>query len=307
MTISVKTRIPVFTRFEIIHRSQLNMERNVYWTHFHLWFIDYLEEFLIATAPDLKERFNSDDLQILTLDTYIEHKLSAFLYETLCINLSIGEINIRESFVKILVSFTRGKDKVAEGWQRIKFVDREGKTVEIPNNIIGDREQLCVIDETLNDSVIDKGPSKELFMRQRKVYLSHTDRNGNTYPLVYLIWFAEIREDFLLHIANNFKERFSSGLRILTHDTYLKNYKNTASFNDIVAVDIRVDELRPASAKLLFTQTKEGKKLAEGWQTVVFADKEGKIMRIPKDILWNSRNYAIKGLNLLKLLGKIKE
>ena len=97
---------PLFTRFEIVHGGQLNMERNVYWTNFHALFADALEEFLIYLEPDLRERFISGELQIFTFDTYIEHNLSAFLYENLCINLSIGEINTRESLVKILVTYT---------------------------------------------------------------------------------------------------------------------------------------------------------------------------------------------------------
>ena len=65
-------------------------------------------------------------------------------------------------------------------------------------------------------------------------------------------------------------------------------------------------EVKPASAKLLFVQTKDDKRLAEGWQTVVFANSEGKPTRIPLEILWNSKKYAVEGLNYLKLFGKVK-
>ncbi|MFH1582670.1 MAG: hypothetical protein ABIA08_02860 [bacterium] len=303
-----QTKITPFTKEHTVHPDELNMEKNTYWTEYPLWFIKLLGESLNSITPGLKERLRSEEVKTPLFDIYIKHVLPTFMYDNLSVSLELDEINHNDSSVKSSVVFERGEEKIAEGWQRIVFKNAEGHLIAVPDEIAKTVKTVNIIDKNSSDLVIDKNPGKKTFTCIKTVYLHHTNNEGLTSPMVYLNWFGETREAFLLEIMPGFNEQFASGLRILTHDTYLRNYSVGASFNETVSVGISVGEMRSTSAKLLFTFKKADKTLARGWQTVVFfSSQRGKPIRIPVHVLKNSAPYAAKGLNVFKFFSKIEQ
>jgi acyl-CoA thioesterase FadM len=125
------------------------------------------------------------------------------------------------------------------------------------------------------------------------VSLSDTNMEGNVYWTHYLDWFGHVREQFLLHVVADFNAKFVEGLRLITHETSLKNLL-PAFFGDKICVKISVAKMKPRAmrARLVFEICKEnGEKLAEGWQEILFAKiSENKIpdihdlIEIPEDI-----------------------
>lgn len=135
----------------------------------------------------------------------------------------------------------------------------------------------------------------EKFRYQEFVGIGETNMEGNVYWARYFDWFGKAREVFLLSLVPNFVELFSSGLRIVTHETSIKHI-SSAFFTEEIILELSIGEIKNASAKIMvdFIKKASGEKIAEGWQTIVFADAQGKIMPIPSNI----KEAGLKYLNV---------
>ncbi|MDP2664063.1 MAG: thioesterase family protein [bacterium] len=115
------------------------------------------------------------------------------------------------------------------------------------------------------------------------VSIGDTNMEQNVYWTRYVDWFAKAREVFLMSIFPDFLKIFASGSRIMTHETNLK-HMSSAFFAEEVTLEITMGEVRRTSAKMFATFIKKGsgEKIAELWQTLVFADNQGKPVPIPQ-------------------------
>ncbi len=109
------------------------------------------------------------------------------------------------------------------------------------------------------------------------VSIGDTNMEGNVYWLNYFAWLGKAREVFLMFIFPNFLQLFSSGARIITHETNIKHIA-PSFFSEEIVLEISTGEVRNTSTKIFvqFVKKSTGEKIAEGWQTLVFIDKEGK-------------------------------
>lgn len=141
----------------------------------------------------------------------------------------------------------------------------------------------------------------EKFRHREFVGIGETNMEGNVYWATYFDWLGKAREVFLLSLIPNFAELFSSGLRIMTHETSIKHI-SSAFFAEQIILELSLSEIKGVSAKIMVDFIKEasGEKIAEGWQTVVFADAQGKPAPIPQ-------NIKEAGLKYLIVSSKIKQ
>jgi len=280
-------QVSTYSESITVHDCHTNMEGNAYWTEYHKWFADALEGLFMSIVPDLRERFKANHLKIKLFDTYIKHIASAFFGDTVNVEIEIGQIDTKRSLIEFLVKFTNEENKIATGWQRVSLVDEKGNKIGVPEDVI--RLGSTQSSRKLVGSV-RRGKSKKKFEVPKLVSLHHTNTKGETYPTVYLEWLGEAREEFIMDIDPDFIEQFQHGMRTLTHDTYLRHYKSIF-FPDTVTIEIQVGKIRLSSARLLFAFVKDGEVIAEGWQTLVFANDKGKPIRIPLNIIRPGLKY----------------
>lgn len=126
------------------------------------------------------------------------------------------------------------------------------------------------------------------------VSIGDTNMEGNVYWTNYFEWFGKAREAFLISVFPEFLKMFSSGARLLTHETNIRHI-SSAFFTEEIVLEISVGEMRKTSAKVLvdFIKKSTGEKIAEGWQTIVFANAEGRPAPIPSELREAVLKYAI--------------
>lgn len=116
------------------------------------------------------------------------------------------------------------------------------------------------------------------------VSIGDTNMEGNVYWVNYFAWLGKAREVFLISIFPDFLKILASGYNIVTHETNIKHIAS-AFFTEEIILEISMGEVRSTSAKMFVKfQKKTGEKIAEGWQTLVFVDKQGDPAFIPAEL-----------------------
>jgi YbgC/YbaW family acyl-CoA thioester hydrolase len=125
--------------------------------------------------------------------------------------------------------------------------------------------------------------AKEKFIFEKTVYLGDTNAEGNVYFARYFDWQGQAREAFYKKYFPI--EIWNSGLKIITVNASIE-YKQEAYLFDEISIEIKLSNLKQASAEMAFTFVNKltGKLLASGLQKIAFADKSGKLIHMPEKI-----------------------
>jgi len=134
--------------------------------------------------------------------------------------------------------------------------------------------------------------SKE-FIFDKTVYLSDTNAFGNAYFSKYFEWQGMAREAFFREIMPNPSFLIDSGINLITKKAAI-DYKHEVFLYDDIEISLKVGAVKQASADLLFTYRKKKDKtvIAQGYQTVIFADKNGQFLKIPQEIIIKAAPYT---------------
>lgn len=141
------------------------------------------------------------------------------------------------------------------------------------------------------------------FIFEKTVYLSDTNAFGNAYFSKYFEWQGMAREAFFRAIMPNPNFLMNSGLVLITKRAATEFKKELFLYDDI-EIGIKVGAVKQASADLIFNIRKKQDKsvVAIGYQTVIFTDKNEKLVKIPEEII----NKAIPFVDEKRfILGKI--
>ncbi len=128
---------------------------------------------------------------------------------------------------------------------------------------------------------------KRVFTTKIMVTLRDTNVFGNVYFSNFIEYQGIIREKFLLSSVPNLNEFLTNtGVRLVTVDTYNRFIKN-AYFGDTLLVELTTSDIKAASAKLniLFRNDDTGEILGKGFQTFCVVKSNGKVIRIPDELL----------------------
>lgn len=119
----------------------------------------------------------------------------------------------------------------------------------------------------------------------RRVYLSDTNAEGNTYFANYFEWQGMAREDFFRVAVPDHMELLRSGIKLITVSAWMKFERETHLFDE-VSIKIRTVSLKKMSMELEFTflSEKTHEIVALGGQKLAFADSEGHLVPIPSSI-----------------------
>ena len=118
-----------------------------------------------------------------------------------------------------------------------------------------------------------------------RVIYGDTDQMGVVYYTNYLRYFEAGRNEFIRARGlryRDFEERF--GLRLPVAEAQV-SYRVPARYDDLLTVETSLAEVKRASARFGYRIVRGGEVLATGHTTHACVDLEGRIRRLPQDLL----------------------
>jgi acyl-CoA thioester hydrolase len=118
-----------------------------------------------------------------------------------------------------------------------------------------------------------------------RVIYGDTDQMGVVYYANYLRWFEMGRTELLRQIGAPYSAVEKSGLNFPVSEVSCR-YLKSARFDDEVAVETTLQEVRRASLVFAYKITREEDSLllADGWTRHACLDTKGKIVKIARDL-----------------------
>jgi acyl-CoA thioester hydrolase len=119
-----------------------------------------------------------------------------------------------------------------------------------------------------------------------RVLYADTDQMGVVNNVVYLRWFEVGRAEWLRQHGRPYKELESLGHMLPVVEAHLR-YREPARYDDLIAVHGGPEEVRAASFKFAYElrRDRDNALLCTGWTTHACIAPDGKVKRLPDDIL----------------------
>jgi acyl-CoA thioester hydrolase len=126
-----------------------------------------------------------------------------------------------------------------------------------------------------------------------RVLYADTDQMGVVNNVVYLRWFEIGRAEWLRQHGRPYKELEALGHMLPVVEAHLR-YREPARYDDVVAVHGAPTEVKAASLRFSYELVREhdGALLCEGWTTHACISPDGKIKRLPEELLTLFREGA---------------
>ncbi len=118
-----------------------------------------------------------------------------------------------------------------------------------------------------------------------RVYYYETDKMGRVYHSNFVLWMEKARTEFIRNRGISYKELEDIG--IIMPVTEIKvNYFTPVEYDDEVSIDISIIKISRVKVefKYIFYDKVSDKKFGEASSINVFSDKNGKIIRVEKEL-----------------------
>lgn len=117
-----------------VYLTDTNAEGNTYFTKYFEWQGMAREEFVRANVPGLTAILQSG-IRIITVEAYLHFIHETVLFDEVLINVNTS--NIKKTSLDLIFTYTNKKTNqlIAEGRQKLAFVDSTGKLIPIPEEI----------------------------------------------------------------------------------------------------------------------------------------------------------------------------
>jgi len=120
---------------------------------------------------------------------------------------------------------------------------------------------------------------------QLRVIYGDTDQMGVVYYANYLRYFEAARNEFIRSKGLRYRDfEEQHGLVLPVTEAHV-NYRTPARYDDLLTVEISLVEARRASARFGYRLLREGELLATGHTVHACVDLEGKVRRLPGELL----------------------
>lgn len=126
-------------------------------------------------------------------------------------------------------------------------------------------------------------PQKKVFSKEFTLYLKDSNAYGNTYFAKHFEWQGVMREAWFSECI--FENMFALEGNFVTKAAHCDYKAPSYPFQTIIG-SIAVSTMKHSSFDLLFTfkNKKNEEIISQGYQTIVYTDKHGKIIKLPQDI-----------------------
>jgi acyl-CoA thioester hydrolase len=123
------------------------------------------------------------------------------------------------------------------------------------------------------------------FITEYRVTYGDSDPFDVVYYANYLTIFERGRTELFRELGLTYREVQNKGIFLPVSETYCK-YHKPARYDDLVVIETRIVFLKRVSIKFEYAlYEKQGRELlAEGYTIHAFVNREGKILRVPKEI-----------------------
>jgi acyl-CoA thioester hydrolase len=118
-----------------------------------------------------------------------------------------------------------------------------------------------------------------------RVIYGDTDQAGIVYYANYLRWFEAGRSAFIRARGlryGDFETRF--GLRLPVAEAHV-SYRAPARYDDLLTIETSLAEVKRASARFAYRIVREGEVLVTGHTVHACVDLDGRIQRMPAELL----------------------
>jgi acyl-CoA thioester hydrolase len=120
---------------------------------------------------------------------------------------------------------------------------------------------------------------------QIRVIYGDTDQMGVVYYANYLRYFEAARNEFIRAKGLRYRD-FERELRLMLPVVEAGvHYQRPARYDDLLTVEIALTEAKRASARFGYRVVRDGEVLATGHTVHACVDLDGRIQRMPKDLL----------------------
>ena len=120
--------------------------------------------------------------------------------------------------------------------------------------------------------------------RVRVIY-GDTDMMGVAYYATYLRWFEAGRNEFLRARGMTYRDfEAASGLLLPVTEAHV-SYRTPARYDDLLAVETSLAEVRRASARFEYRIVRDGEVVATGHTVHACVDREGRVRRMPGELV----------------------
>ena len=111
------------------------------------------------------------------------------------------------------------------------------------------------------------------FSTEITVRFAETDAQGIAHNSSYLVWYEVARIAYLARFRGGYKTIQDEGYEALTIESHVR-YLKPVFFDDRVAVNVRIVDLRGARFRYEYLLTRDGEVVADGWTQHAFVDRE---------------------------------
>jgi acyl-CoA thioester hydrolase len=115
---------------------------------------------------------------------------------------------------------------------------------------------------------------------QVRVIFGDTDQMGVVYYANYLRYFEGARAEFWRSLGKSYKDLEAAGVALPVVEAHCA-YKRPARYEDLLAIEVRVAELRSASLRFSYAIRRDDELLAEGWTRHAAIGTDGRPRALP--------------------------
>jgi acyl-CoA thioester hydrolase len=113
-----------------------------------------------------------------------------------------------------------------------------------------------------------------------RVIFGDTDQMGVVYYANYLRYFEGARADYWRALGKSYKDLEAANIALPVVEAHCA-YKRPARYEDLLAIDIRVAEMRSASLRFSYAITRDSELIVEGWTRHAAIGLDGRPRAIP--------------------------
>jgi acyl-CoA thioester hydrolase len=121
-------------------------------------------------------------------------------------------------------------------------------------------------------------------IHQVRVIFGDTDQMGVVYYANYLRFFEGARAAFLRSLGRSHADLDAWDVALPVVEAHCR-YRRPAHYEDLLAVDVDVTEVRGASMRFEYAVSRDGTVLADGFTRHACVDRTGRPKRIPAELL----------------------
>lgn len=134
----------------------------------------------------------------------------------------------------------------------------------------------------------------ETYQYIHTVTIGETNVFKNVYFDTIIKLQGTVRELWVKDNVENLKATLDSGLILITKTVHC-DYKKDFFLYDEILCEMQISELKTALAKITFNffHNQTRKSHAEGWQIILFADKNHKVCRMPENFHKAAKKYLV--------------